>query len=111
MPLAYLSIRVDSRNPFHHLWRNNGTWWIHYVLHFGNRKRRIRRSLKTSDVLVAIAQRDELFARLATEGEEVPERRPRGEPRDTEEEAMFSPRRPTVNARPHPLTVGGLQNV
>ena len=85
MPLAYPSIRVDSRNPFHHLWRNNGTWWIHYVLHFGNRKRRIRRSLKTSDVLVAIARRDELFARIARDGEEVPERRPRRS--DEEDEA------------------------
>ena len=111
MPLAYPSIRVDGRNPFHHLWRNNGTWWIHYVLHFGNRKRRIRRSLKTSDVLVASARRDALFARLATEGEEVPERRTRRERCDTEEETMCFPRRPTRNAVPHPITVGGLQNV
>ena len=111
MPLAYPSIRVDSRNPLHHLWRNGRHWWTHYVAHFDNRKRRIRRSLKTANVREAIARRDELFARLATEGEEVPERRPRRERRDTEEETMFIPRRPTRNAVPHPLTVGGFQNV
>ncbi len=86
MVRGFLSARIDDGNPLHHLWRNNHChWWIHYVLHFGNRKRRIRRSLKTSDVLVAIARRDELFARLATEGEEVPERRPRRS--DEEDEA------------------------
>ena len=85
MPLAYPSIRVDSRNDLHHLWRNNGTWWIHYVAHFDHRKRRIRRSLKTANVREAIARRDELFARIARDGEEVPERRPRRS--DEEDEA------------------------
>jgi hypothetical protein len=49
MPLAHPSIRVDIRNPLHHLWRNHGTWWIHYVAPFDHRKRRIRRSLKTAE--------------------------------------------------------------
>ena len=39
--------------------------------------RRDGRSLKTSDVEVAIARRDALFTMLATEGEDVPERPPR----------------------------------
>ena len=85
MPVGRPSIRVDDSNPRHHLWCNNGSWWVHYTLHFGARKRRIRRSLKTSDVRVAIARRDELFARIEQEGEEVPARRPR---RDDEEDAM-----------------------
>lgn len=85
MPRGFLSARIDSSNPLHHIWCNNGTYWCHYVLHFGFRKRRIRRSLKTSDLRVAIARRDALFAKLRTEGEYVPDRRPR---RDDDEDAM-----------------------
>jgi hypothetical protein len=77
MPRGFLSARFDARNPRHHLWCNNGTWWTHYTLHFGCRKRRIRRSLKTSSAEEAIRRRDALFDRIAQEGEEVPERRPR----------------------------------
>lgn len=77
MPRGFLSTRIDDSNPLHHLWRNNGSWWVHYTLHFDHRRRRIRRSLNTSDVRVAIARRDELFARIQRDGEEVPERRPR----------------------------------
>lgn len=76
MPLGFLSARIDERNPRHHLWCNNGTWWAHYTLHFGYRKRRIRRSLKTSSADEAIRCRDALFARISCEGEEIPERRP-----------------------------------
>lgn len=75
MPRGFLSARIDDENSLHHIWCNNGSWWVHYTLHFGNRKRRIRRSLKTSDVRVAIARRDALFEKLRTEGEDVPERR------------------------------------
>jgi hypothetical protein len=28
-----LSLRVNTENPNHHLWLNNGTWFIHYVVH------------------------------------------------------------------------------
>ena len=86
MPRGYLSVRSKTSNALRNLWCNNGTWWTHYTLHFGNRKRRIRRSLKTSDVQVAIARRDALFEKLRTEGEEVPERPPRR--RSDEEDAM-----------------------
>lgn len=80
MTLGFPSLRVDQSNPLHHLWCNNGTWWVHYTLHFDERKRRIRRSLGTSTLDVAVQRRDELLARLAREGEPVPERisRPRG---------------------------------
>ena len=75
MPVGHPSIRVDDSNPRHHLWCNNGTWWVHYTIHFDCRKRRIRRSLRTRSLDVAIRRRDELFARLAAEGETVPDRR------------------------------------
>ena len=76
MPRGFLSARIDGTNRFHHLWNNNGTWWIHYTLHWEFRKRRIRRSLRTTDASEAIFRRDAVFARLVAEGEEVPERRP-----------------------------------
>jgi hypothetical protein len=76
MPVGHPSIRVSSDNPLHHLWLNNGTWWVHYTLNFDFRTRRVRRSLGTRDAEEAVRRRDELFARLAREGELVPERRP-----------------------------------
>lgn len=76
MPLGRLSARIDAANERHHIWLNNGTWWVHYTLNFDFRTRRVRRSLGTRDAAEAIRRRDELFARLAREGEPVPERRP-----------------------------------
>ena len=26
-----LALRIDESNLNHHLWNNNGTWWIHYT--------------------------------------------------------------------------------
>ena len=74
MPRGYLSVRIATQNPLHHVWLNNGVFWVHYTLNFDFRTRRIRRSLKTSNPTVAIARRDELFARLQKDGEEVSER-------------------------------------
>jgi hypothetical protein len=74
MPLGRLSARIDEANDIHHLWLNNGTWWVHYTLNFDCRTRRVRRSLGTKSLAEAIRNRDALFARLATEGEWVPER-------------------------------------
>ena len=69
MQQACLSIRVDATNPRHHLWCNNGTWWIHYTLNTSDgRIRRVRRSLGTHDRHEAAARRDQLLARLAAEG-------------------------------------------
>lgn len=69
MSPARLSIRVDADNPRHHLWSNNGTWWIHYTLNtVCGRIRRVRRSLRTREVAEAIARRDELLARLDKHG-------------------------------------------
>lgn len=75
MPLAYPSIRVDSRNPLHHLWRNNGHWWLHATVHFGYRKRRLRFSLGTRSLSEAIQKRDEFLQRITSEGLEVSETR------------------------------------
>lgn len=77
MARGFLSARIDGTNRLHHLWNNNGTWWIHYTLHWDHRKRRIRRSLQTGEPSAAIARRDAVFARLVVEGEEIPANRRR----------------------------------
>ena len=77
MTIGFPSVRIDDGNVLHHLWCNNGTWWVHYTLHFDGRKRRIRRSLGTRLVAEAVRRRDDLLDQLARDGEPVPERRPR----------------------------------
>ncbi len=59
-----LAIRIREKNPDHHLWNNNGTWWCHYTEHLPDyTKRRVRRSLGTSDRTIARFLRDSvLFA-------------------------------------------------
>ena len=74
MTIGFPSLRVDTANPLHHLWCNNGTWWVHYTLHFDHRKRRVRRTLGTHALDEAVRRRDELLARLARDGEPVPDR-------------------------------------
>ena len=71
MPRGYLSLRLNSDNERHHLWLNNGTWWVSYTLHWGFRKKRHRKSLKTSSLEVAIERRDLLLEHIALHGEEV----------------------------------------
>lgn len=57
-----LSLRVNPANPNHHLWNNNGTWFIHYVVHpTPLTKDRIRRSLRTKSLAEARARRDAIL--------------------------------------------------
>ena len=66
MKAPTLSVRVNRKNPDHHLWNNHGTWWLHYTLHMADfTKHRVRKSLGTHDVNEARTRRDELFANLA----------------------------------------------
>ncbi len=59
------SVRLNRRNLDHHIYNNNGTWWIHYTVHLADyTKRRIRASLKTKDNLAARQRRDETLTRL-----------------------------------------------
>jgi hypothetical protein len=70
LPTIRLSLRANMRNPDHHLWNNNGTWWCHFTLHTpGNTKHRFRRSLRTSDRNVARVRRDELLGALQPQQE------------------------------------------
>ena len=69
---ATLSIR-ETTNPNHHLWFNNGTWWVHYTEHLPDfTKRRVRRSLHTKEVGIARVLRDSLLLNHFLHEEEVP---------------------------------------
>lgn len=58
------SVRVRLTNPNHHLWNNNGTWYLHYTVHpTPFTKSRIRMSLGTKSLEVARTRRDEILAR------------------------------------------------
>lgn len=58
---AELSIRTTGGEN-HHIWNNNGTWWVHFTVHLPDyTARRVRRSLRTRDVAVARVRRDELL--------------------------------------------------
>jgi len=60
-----LSLRVSDGNPDHHLWNNNGTWFVHYtVCEPGFSGERRRHSLRTDDLQEARRRRDRLFAQM-----------------------------------------------
>ena len=60
-----LAIRTDDKNPNHHLWNNNGTWFIHYTVYpTPLTKQRVRKSLKTKCLKEARTKRDSLFRQI-----------------------------------------------
>ena len=60
-----LALRIDKENLNHHLWNNNGTWWIHYTIYpTPVTAERIRQSLKTRILSEARKRRDDVFYRL-----------------------------------------------
>jgi hypothetical protein len=67
------SVRIWATNPDHHLYNNNGTWWVHYTAYPNPvEAKRVRRSLKTRDLATARAKRDAIFGELFYEqGKEV----------------------------------------
>jgi hypothetical protein len=57
-----LAIRVNPANPDHHLWKNNGMWFVHYTIHpTPLTKKRIRASLRTKDLAEARLRRNRLL--------------------------------------------------
>ena len=64
--ITLASLRISEANPNHHLWNNNGTWFLHYTVYpTPFTKERIRRSLGTKDVKIARERRDQFFSHLA----------------------------------------------
>lgn len=58
----HLALRVDTTNPDHHIWNNNGTYWCHYTIHLPDfTKRRMRTPLKTKDLCEARQRRDQIL--------------------------------------------------
>ena len=63
-----LALRIDDSNLNHHLWNNNGTWWIHYTIYpTPVTVERIRRSLKTKSLAEARSLRDEILDELLSQ--------------------------------------------
>jgi hypothetical protein len=65
-PIEYnpeLAVRIDPDNPDHHIYNNNGTLWVHYTIYpTPVTAERIRKSLRTKDIVEARRLRDEIFA-------------------------------------------------
>ncbi|MBT3483465.1 MAG: hypothetical protein HN457_18780 [Opitutales bacterium] len=58
-------LRISDDNPNHHLWNNNGIWWLHYTVYpTAYTSERVRRSLRTHSLDVARDRRDRLFDAL-----------------------------------------------
>ncbi len=58
-----LAIRLVGSNPDHHLWNNNGTWWIDYTIYpDAIHKERVRASLRTKSLAEARVRRDATFS-------------------------------------------------
>lgn len=67
-PTAAPGVRAVSRRrrhgPNHHLYLNNGTWWLQVTVHQGPTAERLRRSLKTGDLELARQRRDRVLVAL-----------------------------------------------
>jgi len=62
---AIHSLRIDPSNADHHIYNNNGTWWVYYTEYPDKlTARRVRRSLETSNVEIARKRRDLTFETL-----------------------------------------------
>ena len=60
-------IRIDSDNADHHIWNNNGTLWLNYVVYPTRATAERRRvSLRTKLLEEARSRRDTLFAWFAS---------------------------------------------
>ena len=63
---SVLSLRTHPRNPNHHLWWNNGTWWLHATVHRPDfTKQRLRVPLETKNIHHARIRRDQVLASIA----------------------------------------------
>ncbi len=60
----------EARNPNHHIWCNNGTYFVHLTVVWKERKKvRLRKSLRTKDMGEARRRRDRFIARLGRQPE------------------------------------------
>ena len=67
-----IALRIDESNLNHHLWNNNGTWWIHYTVYpTPITVERIRRSLKTKILEEARNRRDKILNSLLIQASQL----------------------------------------
>ena len=67
-----IALRIDESNLNHHLWNNNGTWWIHYTVYpTPVTAERIRRSLKTKILEEARNRRDKILNSLLIQASQL----------------------------------------
>jgi len=67
-----VATRINDENLNHHIWNNNGSWWVHFTLHLPNHtKARRRRTLRTNNVFVARRRRDLLFEELQNAASQI----------------------------------------
>ncbi len=63
-----LSARQRTHGPNHHIWNNNGSWWLHATVHLPDyTSKRLRINLRTRDVIAARRERDRIFAEMRQE--------------------------------------------
>jgi hypothetical protein len=64
-PSLRLVTRRTDTNPNHHLWNNNGTWWLRFTLRSTEGKSiRHAYSLKTPDLDAARRKRDRILVAI-----------------------------------------------
>jgi len=67
-----IALRIDESNLNHHLWNNNGTWWVHYTIYpTPVTVQRIRRSLKTKILEEARNRRDKILNSLLIQASQL----------------------------------------
>ena len=67
-----IALRIDEANLNHHLWNNNGTWWVHYTIYpTPVTVERIRRSLKTKILEEARNRRDKILNSLLIQASQL----------------------------------------
>ena len=67
-----IALRIDESNLNHHLWNNNGTWWIHYTVYpTPVTVERVRRSLKTKILEEARNRRDKILNSLLIQASQL----------------------------------------
>ncbi len=67
-----IALRIDESNLNHHLWNNNGTWWVHYTIYpTPVTVERIRRSLKTKILEEARSRRDKILNSLLIQASQL----------------------------------------
>ena len=68
-PSVRLASKARPSKPNHHLFNNNGIWWCQVTVHRGPFSKRLRFSLRTSDVDLARERRDRVFATHADQSQ------------------------------------------